>query len=151
VTTEDDFQKALDANPDDFQTKLVFADWLQERGDERAEGYRALGVQRLYPFQVKMAVGPWKNQTAWMFGTPSSSECPKAQQLPPDWFKKVARSEASDNWWCRFPSRRACEDAVAWAFSQLPAERRTELLAGPKPARKRAGRTTKRRKSQRKK
>ena len=37
MTTEDDFQQALDANPDDHHTRLVFADWLQERGDPRAE------------------------------------------------------------------------------------------------------------------
>jgi uncharacterized protein (TIGR02996 family) len=30
MTTEDDFQAALDANPGDWQTRLVFADWLQE-------------------------------------------------------------------------------------------------------------------------
>ena len=43
MTTEDDFQAALDANPNDWQTRLVFADWLDERGDVRASGYRALG------------------------------------------------------------------------------------------------------------
>ncbi len=30
MTTEDDFQTALDAAPDDWQTRLVFADWLDE-------------------------------------------------------------------------------------------------------------------------
>ena len=50
MTTEDDFHRALDANPDDWQTRLVFADWLDDRGDPRAEGYRALGHLRLCPF-----------------------------------------------------------------------------------------------------
>jgi uncharacterized protein (TIGR02996 family) len=49
LTTEDDFQNALDANPEDHQTRLVFADWLQERVDPRAEGYRALGRLRVQP------------------------------------------------------------------------------------------------------
>ena len=40
MTKEDDFQKALDAHPEDWQTRLVFADWLQERGDPRAEFLR---------------------------------------------------------------------------------------------------------------
>ena len=31
MTTEDDFQAAPDASPDDWQTRLVFAAWLQER------------------------------------------------------------------------------------------------------------------------
>ena len=147
MTTEDDFQKQLDEHPDDFQTKLVFADWLQERDDPRADGYRALGVQRLYPLEVQMEAGPWENRTAWLFGTVSSHECPKAQLLPPDWFKKVRKTTGSDDWWRRYLSRRACEDAVARSFAILPAERRTELLAKPIPVRKPA----KRRKSPRKK
>src|SRR5262249_14717448 len=44
VTTEDEFQQLLDANPEDRQTRLVFADWLQERNDPRAEGGRAIAV-----------------------------------------------------------------------------------------------------------
>ena len=37
MTTEDDFQRQLDEHPDDFQTRLVFADWLDENGQpERA-------------------------------------------------------------------------------------------------------------------
>src|SRR5262245_54586051 len=43
MTTEDDFQRTLDATPEDWQTRMVFADWLDERGDPRAAGYRALG------------------------------------------------------------------------------------------------------------
>lgn len=43
MTEEDAFQSALDSNPDDATTRLVFADWLDERGDPRASGYRALG------------------------------------------------------------------------------------------------------------
>lgn len=49
MTTEEDFDTALDRNPEDWQTRLVYADWLQERGDPRAEGYRALGTLRRFP------------------------------------------------------------------------------------------------------
>jgi uncharacterized protein (TIGR02996 family) len=34
VTTEDDFQAKLDADPSDWQTRLVFADWLEENAGE---------------------------------------------------------------------------------------------------------------------
>lgn len=50
MTTEDDFQNAIDASPDDWNARLVFADWLQEQGDPRAEGYRALGALKWCPF-----------------------------------------------------------------------------------------------------
>ena len=49
MTTEDDFQVALDTNPGDWRTRLVFPDWLPERSDPRADGYRALGVLRRAP------------------------------------------------------------------------------------------------------
>ena len=59
MTTEEDFQKALDANPDDWQTRLVFADWLQDRDDPRADGYRALAVLRVAPYAEESGKG-WK-------------------------------------------------------------------------------------------
>ena len=42
MTTEDDFRRALDANPKDWQTLAVLSDWLRERDDPRADGYAAL-------------------------------------------------------------------------------------------------------------
>jgi uncharacterized protein (TIGR02996 family) len=42
MNDEEAFQAALDADPNDRTTRLVFADWLEERGDRRAEGYRAI-------------------------------------------------------------------------------------------------------------
>jgi uncharacterized protein (TIGR02996 family) len=131
VTTEDDFQAALDKRPSDWQTRLVLADWLQERGDPRAEGYRALGVQRLHPLTATQAFDPWEGRTAWIFGHPKSYQCPRTGRLPSDWFKRVAKNEGSDQWWRRYLSRRECEDAVARAFARLPAARRAELLAPP--------------------
>jgi uncharacterized protein (TIGR02996 family) len=55
MTTEDDFQNALAAQPQDWQTRLVFADWLQEHNDPRAEGYRAMGMRRVTPRHFKSA------------------------------------------------------------------------------------------------
>lgn len=37
------FWDHLEAHPEDSTCRLVFADWLQERGDPRAEGIRVLG------------------------------------------------------------------------------------------------------------
>ena len=49
MTTEDDFRAALDADPADWQTLLVFSDWLPDRADLRADGYRAIGMLRVRP------------------------------------------------------------------------------------------------------
>lgn len=125
MTTEDDFQAALDANPSDWQTRLVFADWLQDRGDMRAEGYRALGVRRLRPTVAREPV-PELNAW-WAYGPYAGTEC----CLPDDWWRLVTgstRATASDGL-LYYDTRRAAEDAAALAFAKLPPERRAELLA----------------------
>jgi uncharacterized protein (TIGR02996 family) len=125
MTTEDDFQRALDANPDDWQTRLVFADWLDERDDPRAEGYRASGVLRRRPYQYTLMYEPNKGEPRfWWHWAPD-----------PEWFPSDGRDDWSvlpRAWWkgCseEVCTRREAEDAAALAFAKLPADRRAELL-----------------------
>jgi uncharacterized protein (TIGR02996 family) len=42
MNDEADFNRALQANPEDDATRLVYADWLEERGDQRSELIRLL-------------------------------------------------------------------------------------------------------------
>jgi uncharacterized protein (TIGR02996 family) len=49
MTDERAFQAGLDQNPANHELRLVFADWLEERGDWRAAGYRFMGERRKYP------------------------------------------------------------------------------------------------------
>jgi uncharacterized protein (TIGR02996 family) len=132
VTTEDDFQAALDARPEDWQTRLVFADWLQERGDLRAEGYRALGRNRFHPY-VHNPKGTKKDQyrgAAWWSPTVSA-----AGALPEDWFLAISGFGTNRTYRpllmtpADSASRRQMDDAAALAFGTLPPPRRTELLA----------------------
>lgn len=124
MTTEDDFQKALDACPSDWQTRLVFADFLEERGDERAEGYRAMGVLGLYP-----------RSSGWWWYCSDNRNDREHCDLPSDWFRKVKMRGKSRHFApCankrpKGAERRESEDAVARAFAKLPAERRAALLA----------------------
>ncbi len=131
MTTEDDFQRQLDEHPDDWQTRLVFADWLQERGDRRAEGYRALAVLR----RVACA-RVYSDRPGWAYWTASSIN-PEAV-LPTDWWTKgrdeVARRTRGTSTENPVPfhrySRSEAEDCAALAFAKLRAARRAELLAG---------------------
>ena len=139
MTTEDDFAAALDANPEDWQTRLVYADWLQERGDPRAEGYRALGVRRLKP----ATSGFNRANPCWGFSHPENSYANQRRRracvLPRDWWEVMdpgVVSRASNASWNWHPSRRTAEDASARAFNQLPPERRAELLAATPAAKK---------------
>lgn len=138
MTTEEDFQRALDANPNDHQTRLVFADWLQEHNDPRAEGYRALGTQQLTPVlwrenthdRVTPPNAEWTHvNNDWARGIHPNS------LLPTDWHEALRGfalgnppTRRNDRNWVAHHTRRASEDAAAHAFSHLPPQRRSALL-----------------------
>jgi uncharacterized protein (TIGR02996 family) len=145
MTTEDDFNAALDACPDDWQTRLVFADWLDERGDPRAEGYRALVANDIVPYLDGAAGYVFSHRgnrhyPSWLKGTSdyrdmTADQCYGLARCctPRDWFAAVAIGDSDYartpcQSWRAFKNRRAAEDAAALAFAELPAERRAELL-----------------------
>jgi uncharacterized protein (TIGR02996 family) len=148
VTTEDEFQAALDAQPKDWQTRLVFADWLYERSDPRAEGYRVLATLRMVPSHGMNAPGRGAGGELWWWSSFES----QSGGLPQDWFALVEGLEPSD---AQFKpramggnsnTRQLAEDAAALAFGKLPAQRQAEILAvgtagakprSPRPARRR--------------
>lgn len=123
--TEDDFQRRLDECPDDHTCRLVFADWLEERGDPRAEGYRALGVWKRRPFLGGSAWCWWWKLSGSHFHPDSFHNA-----LPADWF--AALEGDKDSFFPvagrRMAAPRYLEDAAALAFAKLPPERRAELL-----------------------
>ncbi len=148
MTSEDDFQASLDANPDDHLTRLVFADWLQERDDPRAEGYRALGVNAVHAYSVLRAEPHYKfaQKNPQLHGWGAKGNTGPYDSYPAyrfaiiarDWFDLIrckplmdGRNDlnSSPTYWKYFLSRSAAEDAAAVAFLKLPAQRRAELLS----------------------
>lgn len=135
MTTEDDFQCALYADHSDWQTRLVFADWLQEQGDVRAEGYRALGILCVWP-AIHIQDSVWGSDAHPSRDNPDWFRFNKHLLLPADWFHLIPFREDSGDWenstrkiWVRFPlGRREAEDAAALAFSRLPGATRAALL-----------------------
>ena len=145
MTTEDDFQDKLDTDPTDWQTRLVFADWLDENSDPRAEGYRALGVRRRRPvYDHSKAID------GWFFHSGTFNDqgrvvdlkeihgylAKEENELPRDWVAAAARIKTdgmfNNHLWLGYErTRRATEDIAARAFALLSAERRAELLRGP--------------------
>ena len=109
---------------------MVFADWLQERGDPRADGYRA---------SVAQVPGPERAGLMFWRGSQARAELMRHCQHPglaDDWYELLptgARWPMTPGW--PLPqSRRAAEDATALAFAELSPERRAELLAVNEPA-----------------
>ncbi len=129
----DAFQAHLDAHPDDHTARLVFADWLQDRDDPRAEGYRALGRNGLHPVpdppQRHTKIGQWR-----LYPSGSGILPPGPDDIPPDWLDaikiNIRGSSSAGDLGMRWNTRRQAENAAALAFPLLPADRRAELLAG---------------------
>lgn len=132
-------QAHLDQHPDDHTTRGVLADHLEEIGDPRAAGYRALAVQRKHPwFFAPDQSHDWakednKTPANGVFATTIDDDYPVGTRhgLPLDWFARVAQENRNNPQWKAHDTRRAAEDAAALAFSQLPPERQAELLERP--------------------
>jgi uncharacterized protein (TIGR02996 family) len=132
MNEEEAFQAALDANPDDWQTRLVFADWLQERNDPRAEGYRVLGTRRHRPGRSNMSSRE-SQYYGFTHGSNRGSDPVKACPgcwIPKTWFNRIEMVPPGNEYWTWKETRREAEDAAALAFSRLSARRRAELLTG---------------------
>src|SRR5689334_8647213 len=74
------FQAALD--PDDWTARLVFADWLEERGDPRAEGHRVIVAAHFNP--EKFYGIPHGHE--WTWWRAYHVHCPAPESLPADWW-----------------------------------------------------------------
>jgi uncharacterized protein (TIGR02996 family) len=145
MTTEDDFQAMLDLHPDDHQTRLIFADWLDERGDSRGPGYRALGRLGRWPFYYGSggrdgrAIRVTSHGCPYWLARQNIFRGNEPHALPEDWFALLVLHAAyfSDGscapaWFKnKTTTRRQCEDAAAEAFTRLPAYRQDQLLSSP--------------------
>lgn len=119
MTTEDDFQAAIDAEPANGLLRQVFADWLDDRGDDRAAGYRALGALGMSPRHFRPTSDPRDDH--WMY------------QLLRQWAWNAAytfddRRPEMGAWFRAFEprvygshhrTRRGTDDAAARAFGGL--------------------------------
>lgn len=128
MTEEQDFIDGLDADPDNHLLRAIYADWLGDRGDPRAEGYRALAVNRRYPED---------NDGPCPFWAIASNTPPDASRaLPDDWYNALefpGKSVICCPAWSRntAATRQELEDAAALSFGKLPPERQRELLTVP--------------------
>lgn len=120
MTTEDDFQRLLDADPRDHATRGVFADWLRDRGDPRADGYYVISLGRLYPLNYCYAADNGKPSWYWM----STITGRMSGSLIKDWWHNKLANQTYV--W----TRRKAEDDLALAFTRLPPDRQARLLQG---------------------
>jgi hypothetical protein len=124
--TESHLQAAIDAAPL-TGLRMILADHLDEIGDERADGYRALEICGLWPYQ-------WAGGKHWDYtlGHPNDYQESQVKTIFDDehagmviWF---------DQFWPRSPkvfyapSRREADDAAALGWAKLPPEVQRDIL-----------------------
>lgn len=133
MTHEDDLQAAIDADPKNFHGRGVLADYLDEIGDPRAAGYRALWVLRLAP-QHRRDDTRWDGfaylplAPHWLWAMSETGRC-QGNVLKAPWYRLLSTEERphpfrpGQTYWAAppYPSRRAAEDDAARAFGLLPA------------------------------
>ncbi len=130
MNDENAFQAYLDKHPDDHTARLVFADWLQERDDPRAEGYLALGANKK-TCQHYSSEGSSDGEDAYCYWDGGNGFGSTAY-LPKDWLIAIVGYRPLKNPMSNFRnfgSRRECDDAAALAFAKLPISRRAKLLS----------------------
>src|SRR5262249_55205850 len=119
---DDDFQTALDADITNSALRLVFADWLEEQGDERAVGYRWVGENGQWPYD-------WAREQSdsgfksfdWYFPDAFVSwEVPEHCRLPVE-FRKAFETPCH---FVPFESRRAAENGICAVLIRSPELRR---------------------------
>ena len=60
--TRDDFEHKLDNNPEDWKLRLIYADWLEEQGDNFAETQRWMAEHQKCAFQNKTVWHWWDEE-----------------------------------------------------------------------------------------
>jgi uncharacterized protein (TIGR02996 family) len=134
MDTEDEFQAAMDERPTDNHLRLIFADWLQEREDPRAEGYRVLGSLRLRADRYA------PNEWTWYIAHRLTQWSGNGYSLLSSWFlhleggvqmwnhKPMKEDDIAYGQWLDWPTRREAEEAAAVAFLRMTDEERAEIL-----------------------
>lgn len=143
---EEVFQRLLDENPGDHVARLVFADFLDEHDDPRAEGYRALGRLRLRPYapgdrdnyarkQWSFAYNNDEDWVGYRTGEVTGHHTGEdeiytqgSSVLPWSWLSaRIGNRESIFQ--ARAPSRRAVEDGAALSWASLSEEQKSLFLS----------------------
>lgn len=138
-TTEEQFQQMLDANPDDHQTRGVLADFLEDKGDPRAAGYRAMHRLQVRPYRT---IHRNDAGAPWLIGSDKNPDLEHNHLpypnvgFPHDWLQLVNNTHPiygqhryPEVYWSYHKNRREAENEAALAFSKLPPERQQEISA----------------------
>jgi hypothetical protein len=120
--TEAAMQAKLDDDPSLGWVRQVLADYLDEIGDERAMGYRVMGLLGVYP--RKIGLEGFRMIGNWWWSSPGRlfPNC-----LPEMWNKFLITEPNDDKW--EAPTRREVEDNAARAWLKLAPTHQEHILS----------------------
>lgn len=125
ITSEElAFIAALDAEPENHWLRCVYADWLDDRGDPRAAGYRAMG--RLGRSAAVFVKG-YGHYIGWLWLCGGEFGWDNPRCLPEEWCLIIVNGRTIR--FTNFPSRAAAEDAAAIAWAKLTPEQQARIFA----------------------
>lgn len=107
---EDFFRAVLDADPADAAARLLLAEWLDERGDSRAAGYRWMARRRKHPYFLS-------GSERWSW-TNLRNAVPVHNQLPPRLYEALPRQIDTD--WKKYETVREAEEELASEIARNP-------------------------------
>jgi uncharacterized protein (TIGR02996 family) len=109
MSDEDGFWAAIAANPDDDLPKLVFADWLDERGDPRGQCLRWVVARGKRPGYVGLQPVRWVNTLVLNF--PHHSDT-----VNPSLFGRLSGHKPSGYAYCYYPHVVCAYQDLCWAW-----------------------------------
>lgn len=123
MNDENAFQAALDAHPDDHTTRLVFADWLEEHDDPRAEPYRILGKFQRFPARSQATKDTVVTWSWYLFDPDWRDSHVYSNGLPPTWSRAIGNQHVKST------RLEADEEAVRAFLTLEPSQRLSAIIA----------------------
>jgi uncharacterized protein (TIGR02996 family) len=102
MTGEQFFRSALDVRPEDMALRLLFAEWLEERGDYRAQGFRWMSRLGKWPFWL-----PSSRRWSW---THPANTFPYHNHLSRELYDLLPEENDSD--WKKYVTLQEAEEAL---------------------------------------
>ncbi|QEL19071.1 hypothetical protein [Limnoglobus roseus] len=97
------------------------SDWLEERDDPRAEGYRVLGLLRKWPRKCRQ-------ERIWSWEDLTQLPGERMHVIPYRWCDATKARLGHNLRYCSTANRRTLEDATAVAYASLSAEVQKQIL-----------------------
>jgi uncharacterized protein (TIGR02996 family) len=117
------FQTLIDTNLNDWQTRAILADWLQDRGDKRAEGYRELARTHRIADHMQLHLSGTvifsasKGKKSWVWRYETRYTYGEQSILPRDMWNFLTGYIVKNHNKVYYNSRLEAENAFALAFA----------------------------------